>query len=273
MIKEAIGYLIRGHHLIVLAGKRPHPAYHEQWSWENSIHGVPETPEEFDALDRVLLDPTVTGIGILIPQHVLVADVDTEEAAVLFAALADGMPSTVTAQTPKGLHVWFQAPGADGSRWIGGRTLLFKGFGGYVAAPPSAHFDSNGVQDGVYTWISPFEVGMDFLPARIEAELARQSELKALSPNRKGETGTHAVVNWPLIYQVANLDGLCRAIREAPDGNQNNMIAWAAMQARDEGVPFDVAMPQLLEAALQGNHPRHRAEATIRGAYKRGARD
>jgi hypothetical protein len=69
-----------------------------------------------------------------------------------------------------------------------------------------------------------------------------------------------------------NLDGLCRAIREAPDGNQNNMIAWAAMQARDEGVPFESAMPQLLAAAIEGGHPERRARTTIKGAYKRVAR-
>jgi hypothetical protein len=272
LVEPAIEYLIRGHHLLALSQKRPHPRYHAGWSWDESIHGVPENGDEAAALDRVFSDPTVTGLAILIPQHVLVADVDTEEAAALFMELVGEMPETVTAKTTKGLHVWFAAPGATSNLWLGGRTLLFKGFGGYVAAPPSRHFDSNGVQDGVYTWLRPFDSGIDFLPDRIAALIAARDAQKAIEPVWESTSRQVMVVDWPKLYPAWDIEGLCRAIREAPDGNQNNMIAWAAMQARDEGVPYEAAMPLLLQAALDGNHPRKRALTTIKGAFTRRRR-
>lgn len=275
----AVAYLAEGFHLLALKGKRPNPNLHASWDWENSIHGLPESPEDEAALDRAFdyfLSGT-TGVAILIPPHVLVADIDTEEAADLYMSLAGELPNTRTARTPNGLHVWFWAPGANSSVWLGDRVLLFKGFGGYVAAPPSRHFGEDGKEDGVYEWMP--DARYEPLPEKIEEAIRHRKALDRLqSPYANVEREKNLV---PLMkdghwtwrgYGVTDITGLCKAITEAPDGNQNNMIAWAAMQARDEGVPFDVAMPQLLAAAIAGNHPEHRARATIRGAYKRGPR-
>lgn len=282
LIDAALDYLGRGHHLLALTGKRPNPRYHGKdaagnggWSWDQSINGEPETVEEMQALLGVFRHPSTTGVAILIPEHVLVADIDTEEAAALFMELAGEPPQTVTAKTTKGLHVWFWAPGAGESRWVGGRKLLFKGFGGYVAAPPSLHFAGEpheGPSDGVYEWIAGFDTGIDGLPAGIEERMRFERALTGSQPLKTGDTGSFVVVNWPKLYPSWHIEGLCRAIREAPDGNQNNMIAWAAMQARDEGVPFEVAMPLLLNAAVEGGHPRRRASATIKGAFTRRSR-
>jgi hypothetical protein len=279
--EAALDYLERGHHLLALTGKRPNPRYHGKepdgtggWSWENSIHGVPMTAEESQALISVFRDPTTTGVAILIPEHVLVADVDTEEAAELFAKLVPELPETVTAKTTKGLHLWFLAPGAAESRWLGGRTLLFKGFGGYVAAPPSKHFadDRATVQDGVYTWLRDLDSGIEHLPDAIAERMKFERALDNTKPVKTGPEGTYVVVNGWKWYPGWHIEGLCKAIVNAPDGNQNNMIAWAALQARDEGVPYEVAMPLLLAAAVEGGHPRHRARTTIKGAYSRRAR-
>ncbi len=288
LAQAAIDYLGRGHHLLALHGKRPNPRYHSRpdpdsdepgWSWEKSIHGVPDTIEEANALKDIFEDPTTTGVAILIPEHNLVADVDTDEAATLFLELGGHLDDTVCAKTTKGYHVWYLAPGAAASVWLGGRTLLFKGFGGYVAAPPSRHFtdDTLTEQDGVYTWISDFDEGIGDLPDEMR-ERIRISH--ALDTTR--EQGTKAGPSIGVGFTAGRfdgrlwaewpLDGLCKAIREAPDGNQNNMIAWAAMQARDEGVPYEVAMPKLLQASIDGGHPKHRALTTIRGAYKRRSR-
>lgn len=293
LTEAALAYLEQGHHIIALTHKRPSTKYHARpdeetagWSWERSIHGMPETPAELDALAEVFEDPTTTGLALLIPEHYLVADVDTEDAAVLFEHLTKDDPDryeTRVAKTTKGLHIWYFAPGANQSMWVGGRMLLFKGFGGYVAAPPSRHFNEDGVQDGVYTWLS--EAGYSYLPDGIADYLAKMAADAAASPMRAYETeARHMRAEmvgdgpWSLVagtlkfvpsYQI---EGLCKAILNAPDGNQNNMIAWAAMQARDEGVPYDVAMPQLLEAAIKGGHPRERALTTIKGAFTRRQR-
>ena len=271
----ATDYLAQGHHLLLLRGKRPHPVYHKEWDWDNSIHGDPTKAGQ--SLWDALADPTVTGVAILNPQHVLVADIDTDAAAELFRDLAGNPKETRMARTTKGLHVWYMAPGAAGSRWLGDRTLLFKGFGGYVAAPPSKHFTDETLteQDGTYQWIDDGE--MDWLPDGIATMLAVQdagSEFK-LSADQHSEDMTRIELQladgkwtgemWPTWH----MDGLAHAVETAKDGNQNNMIHWAACVARDGGVPFEVAMKTLLAAALRGGHPRSRAVSTIRGAYKR----
>lgn len=282
---SALQYLSDGHHILALTQKRPNTRYHPEWSWDQSIHGEPESEEDVLALSQVFEDPTTTGVAILIPQHMLVADVDTEEAGELFKHLVgdDEWLDTKIGRTPNGLHLWYFAPGADKSLWLGGRTLLFKGFGGYVAAAPSLHFNSDGVKDGVYTWIN--QGPMDFLPDGIAEYMADQARRAVENPMQayhgigrtvatatRGDGPFSAAAGTLVLYGSANIEGLCRAIREAPDGNQNNVIAWAAMQARDEGVTLADAMPQLLEAALQGNHPRERAITTIKGAFTRGRR-
>ncbi len=304
LTEAALGYLARGHHLLALHGKRPNARFHGKteeeevgWSWEKSIYGE-MTPhgdhpvdgtegayggcpgcDDIKAIDAIFGHPSTTGIAILMSPFHLVADVDTEEAAALFMELAGEMPETVTAKTTKGLHIWFIGDGSEGSVWLGGRTLLFKGFGGYVAAPPSRHFadEECKVQDGVYTWLRDFDTGYDFLPPKIEEAILFTRSLKIeREPTESGRllfvpTASEGKWTWKG-WAIWPIDGLCKAIREAADGNQNNMIAWASMQARDEGVPFAIAMPQLLQAAIDGGHPKRRALTTIRGAYSRKPR-
>lgn len=276
LTEAALGYLGLGMHLLALTGKRPHPRYHAEWDWDNSIHGTPETYAESVALGNIFEDPTVTGLAILIPQHVLVADIDTEAAAALFVELAGEYPDTVAAQTKNGLHLWFLAPGADGSLWLGDRALLFKGFGGYVVAPPSAHFDEHGERDFTYTWIKPMggTDGFDWLPDGIAARARAE---RALSAGKPAVEYGPPVSMEPEMHEgrwtgrgwgALDIEGLRQAIIHAKDGNQNNLVYWAACTARDEGVPFEDAMTQLLSAATEGHHPIERAKSTIRGAYK-----
>lgn len=286
LTEAALGYLEQGHHLLALSGKRPNLRYHSKgdgdevgWSWDRSIHGSPETDEDRAALAEVFEHPSTTGVAILIPKGVLVADVDTDEAADLFLA-AGGTLDTVCAKTTKGYHVWFEDPAADKSVWLGGRVLLFKGFGGYVAAPPSRHFadEARTQQDGVYTWlVEPAGQRLAPLPAQIADRLKIVRSFPEPVREERAGPSLHvpldAEFHWTWNgWAEWNIEGLRQAIIKAPDGNQNNMIAWAAMQARDEGVPYDAAMPALLSAALEGHHPRQRAIQTIRGAYGRRSR-
>jgi len=277
----ALGYLRAGLHILALSGKKPNPKWHESWDWDNSIHGNPATEEEWEQIGSIFNRGSTTGIAILIPKDVLVADVDTEEAAALYMELAGAYPDTPTARTKNGLHVWFWHPGADASVWIGGRTLLFKGFGGYVVAPPSAHYDEAGQRDGTYEWLVPLTnehdtVGpIDFLPKAMGDRLII---VEALSDDEGKAPKEH----WRIRYETVgdswrlwkewDLEGLRRTIITAPEGNQNNIIAWAALTAQEEGVSFDDAMKHLYSAAIEGGHPPDRAKATIRGVYKRRSR-
>lgn len=277
-------YLEQGHRLLALHEKRPNNRYHARpegsdepgWSWERSIHGIPETDEDRAGVAAIFEDPTTTGIAILIPAGALVADIDTPEAAEIFMKAApDWPPETCISRTPNGFHVWFLAPGFDSGVWLGGKNgLLFKGLGGYVAAPPSAHFNDDGVQDGVYEW-ARLTPTIATLPENIDRALATARALA--SPVRTGSDEDHDAehIGWEwrdgrfLMWPEYRIDGLLKAVRESGEGNRNNMLAWAALTAAEEGVPFWHAQDALLQAALDAGLTRRESVTTIRAAFKR----
>lgn len=290
----ALDYLGAGLHLLALTGKRPNGRVHgESWSWDDSFNGEPASAAEIEAVITAFsAEQGTTGIAILIPPDFLVADVDTERAAALLVELgAEPNEDTIGAKTKNGLHIWFWYPGADRNRWLGdgqqpdpGRTLLFKGLGGYVVAPPSLHFAADGEPDGTYEWgANPLVVGgvlrmPDILPAKAREIFKAEEQYEGIkAPKAAMTTFEQTYVEgvpwweWPKTWHYG-LEGLERTIENAADGNQNNVIHWAAMTAREEGVPLKVAMERLMAAATKGGHPRSRARDTIKGAYKRAPR-
>jgi hypothetical protein len=293
--EAALEYVEAGLHILALTGKKPNGRVHgDSWSYEESFHGQPNTAEDIQAVAGAFGEAKgTTGIAILIPPGFLVADVDSERAAALLVELGAGPnEDTIGAKTKNGLHIWFVWPGADRNRWIGdgqepnpGRTLLFKGLGGYVVAPPSLHYNEKGEVDGEYEWganslVRDGSIVMpDILPEAIRERFKRDDLWAKDREDRVGEVTTFTMKPEPGVpwwqwekvwdYQTAGLE---RAIETAPDGNQNNIIHWAAMTCREEGVPYEVAMERLLAAAIKGGHPRQRARDTIKGAYKRAPR-
>lgn len=292
--EAALAYVAAGLHILALTGKKPNGRVHgEQWSYDDSFHGEATTAEDIQAIAGAFSEAKgTTGIAILIPPDFYVADVDSERAAALLVELG-GEPNedTIGAKTKNGIHIWFWYPGADRNRWLGdgqepdpNRTLLFKGLGGYVVAPPSLHFGADGKQDGEYVWgANPLVVGdrlqfPDILPSGAATRFTMQDQLAEMKPDKDTMT-TFTMTpaegvpwwQWEKVWDYQT-SGLETAIINAADGNQNNVIHWAAMTAMEEGVPYDVAMERLLAAAIKGGHPRNRARDTIRGAYKRAKR-
>lgn len=288
----ALDYVTAGLRILALTGKKPNGRVHgESWSWDDSFYGGPADEDEWESFERAFSESSgTTGIAILIPPGFYVADVDSDRAAQLLLDLGFvASDETVAAQTKNGIHVWFYHPEADRNRWVGdgqepdpGRTLLFKGLGGYVVAPPSLHFAADGSVDGTYSWISPLVVGSlmqmpDILPSAAASRFKADDQFTANRPEKEAMTHFNVLPGdgpwwtWPIEmeYQTAGLE---RAIETAADGNQNNVIHWAAMTCREEGVPFEVAMERLMAAAERGNHPRTRARDSIRGTYKRAPR-
>ena len=288
----AIDYLRAGLHLLALHGKKPNGRVHgEQWSYEDSFYGAPTEDEEEMIRQAFSPGSNTTGIAILIPPDMLVADVDSDRAAQLLIDLGfETSEDTIVSKTKNGLHIWFWYPGADRNRWLGdgqepdpGRTLLFKGLGGYVVAPPSLHLAADGSVDGTYEWVSPLTrdgalLMPDVLPDKAISRMKAEDQFAETKPPKEAMT-TFTMTpaegvpwwQWEKVwdYQTAGLE---KAIINAADGNQNNVIHWAAMTCREEGVPYEVAMTRLLDAAIKGGHPRTRARDTIRGAYKRALR-
>lgn len=283
----ALQYLANGHHLLALHEKRPNPRFHARpadsdepgWSWDRSIHnddGLPLADTDIAAVDAIFSDPTTTGIALLVPAGALVADIDTPRAAEIYMKHAGALPTdTCVSKTPNGLHVWFLAPGYDGGVWLEGKEgLLFKGLGGYVAAPPSAHFNAKGEQDGVYQWLGDTAV-IAPLPKGIARALADARAVASLTPVRFSESGGDVHCEWDskgrlvAMWPDWHIDGLLKAVRESGEGNRNNMLAWAALTAAEEGATIESTMPSLLQAALDAGLSRRESVTTIRAAFKR----
>ena len=279
----ALDYLSRGQHILALSGKRPHPTYHPKWSWDESIHGEPDNENEIATVRGIFEDdPSVTGVALLVPEHNLVADVDSEEAAALLMLLAGGeMPVTATAMSHHGMHMWFLAPGAKGSRWLDGETLLFKGFGGYVVAPPSAFApcDENPcpkwhASATTYEWVTdPFV--FDYLPDGVIERFKLTDATSPVERPKTREKDSFSVAHVSLgevghlqMWQVRNIDGLVALVRHSPQGNRNNLLAWAALTSAEEGVSLE-AMQPLIEAAITAGLPKAEAEYTVRHAFRR----
>lgn len=274
----AAEYLNAGLAVIALAGKLPNTALHRHWN-EDCIRGTVEDDEEggdWAILYRYFEHPETTGIGIVIPEHMAVVDIDGEEGAIQWRDLvgdAELVPDTPAAKTGRGLHLWFVTPRSQGNKKLGPKLDL-KGHGGYVAAPPSLHPDGH-----VYTWLDPLVVNgvrqVDWLPEGIEKWLAASD---AVAEDFHIERPIYHLYNlslqsgaWRLRREVCPppIDGLIGAVREAPEGNRNNILAWAALQARDEGVTLEVAERDLGGAAIEAGLTPREVKTTIRAAYRR----
>lgn len=270
-------YLTAGLTILALRGKAPNTTFHPRGLLD-AIHGVPENDEDEALLVHIFGAKTTTGIGIVITHPYFVVDVDGEEGAV---ALRDILGTADISETPaaltgRGLHIWF-ADTTERRSMVLGEKLDLKGVGGYVAAPPSRHPDGH-----IYRWLNPLVdewsgqvVPVMELPEKLERFLTVIA--KTVAENKVERVPTYL---WQLsftdgVFRLrktetdADMTGLVKAIINAPDGNQNNIIAWAAMTAREEGVSLEAAMDVLGAAAIEGGHPASRARATIKAAYRR----
>ena len=272
-------YLTAGLSIIALDGKKPNPAVHRHGLSE-PISGVPET-EEDERLLAWAFHPyemgtphgghlgRTTGIGILVPPNMAVADIDSDEAADQYMALAGELPVTPTARTRHGLHVWFLAPGMERTRWVG--KLLLRGPGSYVAAPPSAH-----PEGGRYEWITPLTVngvitGIDWLPDGIgQAMDAAEAVEQRAAIDRTPVT--RMVIEDGQLFSRPVIDALVARVETAGIGERNNILAWAVMCARDEGVSREIAESMLGTAAVAAGLSDREVRTTIRAAFRRGPR-
>jgi hypothetical protein len=156
-------------------------------------------------------------IGLVTGEHFVVLDVDVKTSPTGFDTLEElGFPlafETRTSHTPSGgLHAYFRVPNppirnTNGSRGSGiGPQLDWRGIGGYVVAP--------GMCSG-YSW-DP-HLGIDTPMIEIPA---------ALMPHEKVRGNGHApdAVSGLDPYGEAALDSACRAIMNAPNGQQENTL-------------------------------------------------
>lgn len=266
----AAAYVNVGLEIIALTGKLPNGKLHKH-GLHDAISGTVESTGDWEELAGFFQHADTTGIGIVMPPQCAAVDIDGEAGAAAWRELVGDavyIPSGPVAATGRGLHLWFLSVGQPSRSDRLGPKLDLKGAGGYVAAPPSQHFDAETNEpDFVYTWLRPLVIQnalaeMDELPAPIAERLVVAADIAAniaVSP----------------LAKRGSIAGLVRTVRDAEEGNRNNALAWSAMTARDEGFDLATAVSKLTPAALAAGLTAQETRATIRSAYrgtKRGPR-
>jgi len=116
-------------------------------------HGVKDATTDVDQIRSWWNRRPRANVGLAVPPGYVVLDLDNSEALHRLRAQDLSLPTTATAATGRGQHLWY----ATGETLVRNRAGLFpdvdvRAPGGYVVAPPSIH--PNGE---TYRWIVPLE--------------------------------------------------------------------------------------------------------------------
>src|SRR5699024_406806 len=191
-------------------------------------------------------------IGVAIPDHLIVLDIDPRNGATLKAleAVTGPLPETLTSWSGRGdggRHLWFHKPAEEiSSRQLPKGVDLKAGGRGYVIAPPSPHNVTG----------KPYRRG----DTGHVAELPQQA-VEALAPPNPRVT-----LPAPVSEHSGNLNGLDRSVSEAVEGERNQKLYWASCRAFDHG--NDAVMQGLFEAALSVGLTESEASSTIDSARR-----
>lgn len=186
--------------------------------------------------------------GIRPPVGVLVLDVDPRNGGdVELRKLEEQhgtLPTTLTAQTGSGgLHLWLSYNGpARGKLCTGVDVKTNKG---YLVAPPSTH-----ICGGTYFWLdqSPAAYAPQWVKDRMNPPVRHQVP-------RPGGGGR-------------SLDHLVKFVADAPEGQRNQRLYWAACRAHEKGLDPSA----LVDAAVGAGLVHMAAVATVKSAANRAPR-
>ena len=180
-------------------------------------HGHLQATSDVEQVRDWWVQEPEANIGIRPAVGVVVVDVDPRDcgATNLAALIAEHghLVPTWTAHTGGGgLHAWFRTPGPYRGKLCPGVDL--KGHSGYVVAPPSLHASSRR-----YVW------GNELAIALAPRWLAKLVVAPAVQPR----TITAGMPSGPAD------DGLVRTVAQAPQGERNHLVFWAACRAMERG--------------------------------------
>lgn len=243
-------YMAAGLSILALSGKSPNGAFHK--AGLSPAWGPITDPAAWEKAAR---HRDTTGVGLVIPPHRCVVDIDGEVGARSFMDLVGEMPDTAIARTGRGLHLWFASFQIVRNMKLG-ELLDVKGHGGYVCGPPSVHPDLG----TTYEWLDPLvvdgpdgpECSMDLLPAPIEAIVAARSQVFRLPKATGG----------------GSLKGLVNHLRQQTTGNRNASLFWASCVAREDGFSLSDALAELVPASVEAGLAAREADRTVRSAFK-----
>jgi hypothetical protein len=202
----------------------------------------------------------------------LVIDLDGDEAEAAFSDLwlsngeyyyGSSDYSVPVIGTPHGWHLYFEMPskplGNSASKLASG--VDSRGVGGMVVGPGSE------VEAGTYELIAGSLDLVPPLPGWLEGLLRPKAVRMTVKEMQRRKR-----MRMPWLAE-AELKKWCRKIEYAPNGKQNNTINNAAYALALECIPpleLEDVEQELLIAAEKGNHPRDRAEATVRSGLTNG---
>ena len=211
--RAAVGYARRGWPVLPLHGKIP---------WTR--HGLRDQSTDPETIDRWWWQWPTANVGIALPDHVVVLDVDPRHGG---DATLDQhtrrhtpLPDTlvcVTGRGDGGCHFYFLHPGGPLSdRRLGEGLDLRIGGRHYVVGPPSIHPESL----RPYAWgnrnrIAPMP---EWLVGMVRPQVAAVPS--TVRPQVAGDRGA----------------GLVRHVAGLQQGNRNHGLHWAACRAAEDGL-------------------------------------
>ncbi|MBV2357812.1 bifunctional DNA primase/polymerase [Streptomyces sp. J2-1] len=234
----------------------------------HGIHDASNDPDRIRAMFDVARHATGYGIACGRPPHHLIGlDLDRKngvdgvwELRKLAASHGIAVPRTVIIATPSGgYHAWWagpedvKVPNRAGQLAPG---VDVRGSGGYLVGPGSRS------TTGLYTLASdPEEVVVQPVPAQLLALMTADKERPRPAKKFTGKaTGGRTLV------------GLVRVVLDAPQGQRNTRLYWAACKAFEHAgaglFPVDSAHDALAQAAAAVALPDNEAAATIGSARR-----
>jgi hypothetical protein len=202
----------------------------------------------------------LANIGVRPVEGVVALDVDPRHGggvalAELLAAGARQLSPTLTANTGGGgLHIWYRCPGPYRRKLCDGVDL--KGHSGYLVAPPSLH--SSGRR---YRWANRLPI------AEAPAWLAQMIQRPVVVPMTFSRMSSAVGPFAPLSRAGNAEDGLVRTVAEAPEGNRNNALHWAACCAFEKGGD-EALLDRVRDAARTAGLGDREIEQTLRSARR-----
>ncbi|MEV0177705.1 bifunctional DNA primase/polymerase [Streptomyces sp. NPDC050625] len=255
------------------AVRSPHRAEHRRIRCHGECrqigHGIYDATTDPEAVRALFAAaPWATGYGIACgrtPHHLIGIDLDVKndiDGIANFEALARectfSVPATVTVATPSGgRHLWLRGPADCGIPNSVGRLapgIDVRGSGGYLVGPGST------TNRGTYTLAPDTE---HQALATVPDSLLQLLVPPALASPRMAP---------PLPVAGHKALALVQFVIDAPEGQRNDRLYWAACRAHETTDGPALAGP-LIEAAVRIGLPESEARATVASAARpRGAR-
>lgn len=225
--------------------------------------------------NRGIVTGAVSGIVVL----------DLDNPDIIEIAIELGLPDTVMATTPRGLHVYFRHPGyvvTNKAELRGIEGLDVRGDGGFVVGPgsyfiPNTEEIADGKVEGSYAWVnSPADTVISPMPSWL-CELLAEPPRPTPKPMARITWSTPEEADkGQLAYARKAFENAIDKLESATSGGRNNLLyvttaslaGFVASNLLDEGATFDA----IESAAIWCGLDRVETSKTMASAWNVGIR-